>query len=295
MSRGKTVSLLLFASMIFGGQALAWGPEGHAIIAEIAEARLEPAARAQIAQLLSLDASHAQHLDQIASWPDTVRPFRPETAPWHFVDIPLTAPAYDVNRDCVGGNCVVAQIQRFAAVLGDRNAAPQDRLEALKFLVHFVGDVHQPLHCETDLTNFPPPQGDRGGNDIHLTYFSHRSTNLHAVWDGGVIEEALHVHLGPHFTPDLSATAAEAANLNQAISNNHLAAWAPDGLAANLPVATVQWANESHSLARTAYQNLPAVRQQGWDQTYQGPAWQIIQQLARGGVRLAKLLNEELR
>ena len=175
MSRGKTVSLLLFASMIFGGQALAWGPEGHAIIAEIAEARLEPAARTQVAQLLSLE-DH-QHLDEVASWPDAVRPRRPETAPWHFVDIPLTATAYDANRDCVGGDCVVAQIQRFAAVLGDRNAAPQDRLEALKFLVHFVGDIHQPLHCETDLTNFPPPQGDRGGNDIHLTYF-HRSNQF---------------------------------------------------------------------------------------------------------------------
>jgi hypothetical protein len=218
--------------------------------------RLTPAARTQVAQLLSLDTSLAQHLDQIASWPDAVRPFRPETAPWHFVDIPLSVPGYDANRDCVGGNCVVAQIQRFAAVLGDRTAAPPARLEALKFLVHFVGDIHQPLHCETDFTNFPPPQGDKGGNDIHLTYF-HRSTNLHAVWDGGVIEQALHVHLRPNFTPDLSATRAEASNLNQAISNNHVVAWAPDGLAAHLPVATVQWANESHALAQTAYRNLP--------------------------------------
>ena len=84
--------------------------------------------------------------------------------------------------------------------------------------------------------------------------------------------------------------------MNQAVTPAHAAAWAPDGLVANLGTATVQWANESHTLARTAYQNLPAVRHQGWDRIYQGPAWRIIQeQLARGGVRLAKVLNEELR
>src|SRR5205085_6268675 len=260
---------------------------------EIAELRLEPSARAQVRQLLRLEGH--RHLDQIASWPDAVRPSRPETALWHFVDIPLSAPAYDAARDCVGGNCVVAQIQRFAAILGDRTAPSQARLEALKFLVHFVGDIHQPLHCETDLTNFPPPEGDRGGNNIHLTYF-HRPSNLHAVWDGGVIEEALGVRLGPNFTPDVQATKEEAGLLNGAVSPNHALAWAPNGLAAHLDVATVQWANESHALARGAYQNLPPVRRPGWDDVYQDSAWPVVQeQLARGGVRLAKVLNEVLR
>jgi hypothetical protein len=285
MAWRRTTPLLIFAGAIFFGHAHTWGPEGHAIIAEIAEARLEAPARAQIVQLLSQEGS--QHLDEVASWPDAIRPTHPETANWHFVDIPLASAEYDANRDCAGGDCVVAQIQRFAAALGNRNAAPADRLTALKFLVHFVGDIHQPLHCEDN--------SDRGGNNIHLTYF-HRSTNLHAVWDGGIIEQALNVRLGPNFTPDLSATRSEALNLNQAISNNHAAAWAPDGLAANLGVATVQWANESHALAQTAYQNLPSARQPGWDQAYQGQAWPIVQeQLARGGTRLAKLLNEELR
>src|SRR5437764_9437979 len=147
MSPGKVATtILVLAAGLFPGQARAWGPEGHAIVAEIAETRLEAPARAQIAQLLTLDGH--QRLDEVASWPDAIRPSHPETAPWHFVDIPLLAAGFDANRDCAGNNCVVAQIQRFAAVLGNPNTAPQDRVNALKFLVHFVGDIHQPLHCE---------------------------------------------------------------------------------------------------------------------------------------------------
>jgi hypothetical protein len=293
MSWQRNAALLLVTvAMLSGGHAWAWGPEGHAIIAEIAEARLEPAARAKVVQLLALEGH--QHLDQIASWADDIRASDRSTGPWHFVDIPLSENAFDPNRDCASGACVVAQIQRFAGILQNPSASPQDRLDALKFLVHFVGDIHQPLHTETDFSTFPPPGGDRGGNSIHVTYFQ-KPTNLHAVWDGGIIEAALHTHLGPHFTPDLAVTSAEALNLSQAISASDAANWAPDGLAANLTTATVQWANESHALAQAAYQNLPASRSPGWDEMYQGPAWQVVQsQLNHGGVRLAKLLNELL-
>jgi nuclease S1 len=184
MTWRTTVRLLLFAAvMVATSQAQAWGPDGHAIVAAIAEARLDPAIRAQVAQLLSCDQTGAQHLDQIASWADAVRTRDQTTGPWHFVDIPLQTQLFDPNRDCAGGNCVVAQIRRFASVLANRNDTPQHRLDALKFLVHFVGDIHQPLHCETDFTQLPPPEGDRGGNLIHFNYFGHR-TNLHAYGMG---------------------------------------------------------------------------------------------------------------
>lgn len=197
MRRLLLASLLsVMTSALIIGPALAWGPVGHAIIAEIAEARLTPAAAQAVAQLLSQDG--AQHLDQIASWADAIRPSHPETGPWHFVDIPLSAQGYNAARDCPGGNCVVEQIQRWGAVLGDATVAPAERLIALKYVVHFVGDIHQPLHCETNFASRPPPNGDRGGNDVHLTYFG-RSTNLHAVWDGGIIEEALHIRLEPNY------------------------------------------------------------------------------------------------
>lgn len=282
----KTIAYaaLLLSVILGGGQAKAWGPEGHAIVAEIAEARLSDPARSEVAQLLSQE-DH-QHLDQVASWADDYRESHPETAPWHFVDIPLLASGYDANRDCKNEACVVAQIQHFAAVLADKTAAPSDRLTALKFVVHFVGDIHQPLHCEDN--------GDRGGNDIHLTYFG-KATNLHAVWGGGVIEEALGVILGPHFAPDLTATRKEAMILGRNVSAEQAASLAPGGLTSRLDLATVQWANDSHALAQRAYRNLPpSPMPESWDHTYQSEAWAIVRtQLVFAGVRLAELLNEE--
>jgi hypothetical protein len=296
MHCSKLAAACVVASAILSSEyALAWGPEGHAMVAEIAEARLTDAARAQVSQLLALDDSHAKHLDQIASWPDAVRLARPETGPWHFVDIPIDVSKYDAARDCKNGDCVVDAIQRFTKILGDRNAQPKDRLEALKWVVHFVGDIHQPLHTAMDCSKFPLPQCDRGGNLVHLSYFG-KSTNFHSVWDGGIIEEALDLQLGSHFQPDLKATAAEATKLNEKIRDTDAAAWAPDGLTAHIDMATVDWANESHALAQTAYRNLPTPRVRGWDETYQEQGWPVVGiQLTRAGVRLGKILNEALR
>lgn len=295
MFRVKLLVVITFAAATLSIEhARAWGPEGHAIVAEIAEARLTDAAHAQIADLLSSDDSHATHLDQIASWADAVRPVRTETGPWHFVDIPLDVSDYDESRDCAGGNCVVSAIQRFAKILGDRSAAQRDRLEALKFLVHFLGDIHQPLHCETDLSKFPPPDGDRGGNKVHVTFFG-KPMNFHSLWDGGMIEQVLDVELGPHFQPDLRATAAAAKKLNGQIPDNDAVAWAPTGLADHLDTVTVKWANESHALAQNAYKNLPIHKRPGWDQTYEDEEWPVVEnQLERAGVRLARILNEIL-
>ena len=96
-------------------------------------------------------------LADVSIWADEIRPQRPETAPWHFGDIPIHPPAgtpaaYDAARDCPQGDCVVAAIERFAAVLRDNDAAPRRRLEALKWVVHLIADIHQPLHA-ADLTH----------------------------------------------------------------------------------------------------------------------------------------------
>ena len=286
MSLRMTAPAALLLSTVLGaGHAAAWGPEGHAIVAEIAEARLTDAARAQVAQLLSQE-SH-EHLDQVASWADDYRVSHSETGGWHYVDIPLSAAGYDANRDCGGGNCVVAQIQSFAATLGNKDAAPADRLMALKFVVHFVGDIHQPLHAEDD--------DDKGGNDVHITYFG-KSTNLHSVWDGRIIEQALGVTLGPSFAPNLAAAQQVAAVLGSNVSTNQAAKWAPTGLTSQLDVVPAQWANESHLLAQTAYRNLPpSPRPEAWDRRYQVEAWPVVEdQLTRARVRLAEVLNEEL-
>lgn len=128
--------------------ALAWGPNGHAIVADhCRDAFDRHGAQADRALLAS---EGQQTLDQIASWADEHRVSHRETAPWHFVDIPLDANTYDDARDCRGGNCVVAKIGDFAKVLGDPSEDVVTRTQALKYLVHFIGDVHQPLHCEDE-------------------------------------------------------------------------------------------------------------------------------------------------
>lgn len=285
MNRFLALAPVIAAAALYAPGALAWGPEGHAIVAEIAESRLTSAAAAQVQQLLALEGN--QHLDQVSSWPDAYRVSHPETGPWHFVDIPLNADSYDAARDCAGGNCVVVQIQHFAGVLGNATASPDDRLTALKFVVHFCGDIVQPLHDEDN--------GDRGGNDVKLTYFG-KNTNLHAVWDGGIIEAALHVHLGPNFAPNLTATRAEAVKEEKLIAAPIASSWAPSDLVAHLDTATVQWANDAHALAIAAYSKLPNPRPAGWEADYQKAEWPVVQdQLERGGVRLAELLNEEFK
>jgi hypothetical protein len=162
--------------LLLPGTALAWGSEGHHIIADIAEQYLEPATAQQAHEMLALD--NVTTLAAVSTWADDIRTQRPETAPWHYVNIPInppdgTPPAYDARRDCPTGDCVVAKIGTFEAVLRDKSAPPRHRLEALKFLVHLVGDISQPLHCADNQ--------DRGGNDVHVDFMGWR-TNLHAVW-----------------------------------------------------------------------------------------------------------------
>jgi hypothetical protein len=111
-----TASLLTLATTT---QVLAWGSEGHRIVAEIAEQYLEPATAQQVHHLLAID--NATTLADVANWADQIRTQRRDTAPWHFVDIPINAPGYDATRDCPGNACVVAKIDQFVAALRNRS------------------------------------------------------------------------------------------------------------------------------------------------------------------------------
>lgn len=263
----------------------AWGPEGHAIVADIAQQHLDPAAARQVDALLKLEG--LTRLDQVSSWADDNRKLRPHTGGWHYVDIPLAARAYSPMRDCPRDNCVVAQISHFAQVLGDRSAAPAARLEALKWVVHFVGDVHQPLHAEDD--------DDKGGNTVQLQFFG-RGTNLHSVWDGAVLRHALDLVPGPNYSFDHAAVQADAMQLDGAISASDRTQWSSIGGLPQLYGEAVDWAEESHQLARdVAYAHLDGRNQAGWSQRYQDVTWPVVRtRLQQGGVRLAAVLNELL-
>ncbi len=175
-----TVRLCRFFSILALLQCLlpplpahAWGTEGHRIIAALAQRQLTPAARKEIDRLLALEPGET--LESISTWADEHR--SPATAPWHYVNFPRSSCTYDAERDCPNGRCVVAAIEKQIDILRFE-VSDQRRLNALKYLVHFVADVHQPLHAGY--------LDDKGGNTYQLQVFM-RGTNLHALWDKGLI------------------------------------------------------------------------------------------------------------
>jgi len=249
---------------------LGWGPEGHEIVASLAQTRLTENAKNGIRSLIG-DAS----LASIANWADEVRPDRDETYNWHFVDIPKDASGFSDERDCFlpnsrhkgaatdHQNCVVDRIELFKKILSDTNASRDDRIEALKFLVHFVGDVHQPMHAIGEAA---------GGNGIAVTEFGstqcgRRPCNLHGAWDTGLIE-----HTG-------MVRDAYTDHLEKLISDEHLTATG----------SPEDWANESHEYAKSAL--LPD-RAQLDENYYQKEIKVVDRRLALAGLRLAAVLNE---
>lgn len=160
--------------------AAAWGELGHRLVAALAEQQLAPATRARALALLADDG--ASDLAAVASWADRVRE-QPEYA-WsvrfHFVNLPDDC-SWDARRDCADDRCIVAALQRFIRTLGDAGQAAAARAEALKFVVHLVADIHQPLHAGH--------AHDLGGNKHQLSLGGHGS-NLHAVWDRELLASA---------------------------------------------------------------------------------------------------------
>jgi hypothetical protein len=265
-----SLSVFLGSANVFG-----WGPEGHAIIAAVAEARLTNATRDTALALLG-----NQTLASIASWADEVRAQRDYTYNWHFVDIPKSSIAFLESRDCFlptdkhqgaatdHQNCVVDRITLFEQALA---TAGGNREEALKFLVHFVGDVHQPFHSIGDAA---------GGNTIRISLFGSTNCpfrgknapcNLHSAWDDGLIE-----HTGRSQSQYVTF-------IQSLIAQQHLDA--------NQPGQPADWANAAHKLAQAAWVN------QGGsiDQTYFNAQINAVNtQLALAAIRLANAIEQTL-
>ena len=154
--------------------AHAWGSDGHQVVALIAESQLSPKARAEVGRLLALEPG--QTLASVSTWADEHR--NPSTAAWHYVNLPRDTCQFVAERDCLEGKCVVGAIDRQVEVLKSSDS-DERKLIALKYIVHFVADVHQPLHAGY--------ADDRGGNTFQLQVFM-RGSNLHALWDSGIIK-----------------------------------------------------------------------------------------------------------
>lgn len=249
-----TVSYFFFLLPV---PAHAWGTRAHRIVARIAIAHLSHDARQQLSHL-----TDSRSLVEIADDADRWRETRPETRPWHYVNIPFDASHYNAVRDCPTNDCVVAAVNKYQRILADRSHGMEANREAIVFLVHLIADAHQPLHCINN--------NDRGGNDTAVVFFG-RPTNLHAVWDSELL---LRTHLG------------ERAYVHR------LTKWLASHNLAELQRGTiVDWVLEAHHLARTRAYNLPPDRKlrSGY---YQANLPIIDSQLAKAGVRLAQVLNE---
>lgn len=254
--------------------SFAWGPQGHRVVADVAQHHLSPQARKQIQLLLGDD-----DLASISTWADEIRRQRPETFGWHFVDIPWSAGQFSQPRDCsrhAGINhpqgfdshdCVVDRIVIFQRILADSRAPAISRTEALKFLIHLVADIHQPMHAIGEA---------RGGNDIHVAEFGSvtcgtRPCNLHAVWDLGLIQHA-------RLSDDDYVAHLERIIVQEGLETK--------------PLGTpADWADESFHLAHRVW----LTDGSSADETYYRRCIELVNlQLALAGIRLATLLNQAL-
>ncbi len=203
---------ILLLALAFSPSVLAWSALGHRLVGALAERHLDPAAQAQVHVLLAGEPDPT--LAGVATWADTLRDSDPErfkqTSRWHYIDTPPGTCAYVPARDCPDGNCAIAAIGKQRAILADRSQPLAARRDALKFVVHLVGDVHQPMHANN--------HDDKGGNDFQVSlrtdlqpeaYARNRyvngvmGTNLHSVWDFYILGSE-HLDL-QHYTDRLDA------------------------------------------------------------------------------------------
>jgi hypothetical protein len=274
----------------------AWGDEGHQIVALIAEHYLDPQVQLRVQRLLATDASGLvpdNSMATEATWADRYRDsdrdagarrYR-QTRQWHYVDLALAAP--DMDRACFAhpalpagtpasagpsADCVVDKIDQFEAELADPGTSGDEQRLALQFLLHLIGDLHQPLHASDD--------ADEGGNLKRVSARGMRAGNLHHYWD---VEFVRQLGEQPQMVSQQLLARISAADMKD---------WQRG--------STADWARESFALAKAvAYGALPAPGERGryrLSAAYVRDAVDAVQlQLSRAGVRLAAVLNRALR
>lgn len=268
--------------------ALAWGYDGHEAIAAIARTYLTDTTRAKVDAILATDNDTMTGPDMIArsTWADAWRAAgHYETAEWHFADVELDHP--DLTSACFGfrktqatassdpaRECVVAKVEEFAAELGASRTSDAERLLALKYLLHLVGDLHQPLHASDN--------HDKGGNCVLLSLGGARAVNFHAWWDTAVVRalgsdsRALAVKLRARITPAQKVT----------WEQGNPRSWAMESFAVARSVAYT-----IGSPAGCMNDRAPHSLSVGYEEKARAAA---AMQIERAGVRLALLLNRSL-
>jgi len=315
----RTLALLIAGALssvaATADRACAWGCDGHYTVALVAAAQLNDAARRKADDLLRknridprldrfCDAERLGRFADASTWADDVRNTVgfAHTAAWHYVNIPRRADRTRLARACSTQGCVTKAIVDQIAILKS-DAKGRKKADALRFLIHFVADVHQPLHCATN--------SDRGGNCVPVAFFGRNPSvgsqgkatpNLHSVWDNGIIARHPSGRSPKRFADELAKK-----------FRTRIPAWRAAG------VHVDDWAWESHALAESvAYGKLPrsipveperdvpacvvgrddiSRRMLAFDErlgrAYQDAAAPVVEeQLAKAGTRLAMILND---
>lgn len=241
----------------------AWTHVGHSAVADLAESRLTPEARRQVEALLATD--HAKHLSEISSWADTIKEEHNADAPAHSLRLPMDRSTEVDQTLCPSKYCAVRGIETWLKVLADKSQPVEQREKALKFVVHLVGDIHQPLHA-----------AQYTGKE--MVVFNGVETNLHHVWDMDINATRAKKH------EDLAALLEKDAK-----SRKYFTGGTP-----------TDWALESRDIARdTIYSGdvKPGAKSvTTLPKDYADRMWPVTEQrMTQAGVRLAALLNEALK
>jgi hypothetical protein len=307
-----TVALAMFASPA----AHAWGCQGHETVALIAEMHMTPQTLAKVNQILKdspIDPALSRYCKETglppmadaASWADDLRSLRPEASPWHYIDIPRGGTRAEIAASCPEKEgCITKALRTQVEILRAAASTPQQRADALRFIIHFVGDIHQPLH---DTTN-----NDRGGNCIPVEFFGTEpvarnpqsesfSPNLHSVWDSSIVGRMARDKTVQQFAKEVEA--AQASRMDGWMSGAlDFDAWAWEGheiaesvtygklphlIPVEKSVEINSCADDNHIAARML------ALHEDLEQPYQDASAPVVQQqLAKAGARLAALLND---
>jgi hypothetical protein len=275
---------LLLLALLLPAPAMAWWEYGHGAVGRIAYMSVNPHTRHEIdlllrqGRLLQTPTCSVRTIELASYWPDCIKTLGERfsyASSWHYQNVNICRP-FDLRAPCADGNCVSAQIERNVRILADVRIPTRERLMALVFLVHFMGDLHQPMHAGD--------HGDLGGNRVNVRYGAIGGrTNLHTIWDGYLADRGI------------SQPPGEAAGILSVLS--------PDERTAMALGTITDWSRESWEVSKAAaYGSLfedPCA-----DRPADAPApvmteaivQRLIpvvrQQVARGGLRLARLLDE---
>lgn len=255
----KSLRILLFCFLFQAASAndMDWGQNGHRVTGEIAQQHLSSKAKKAIEKILN-----GQSLAMVSTYADEIKsdPRYREFGPWHYVNMAAGETKYNPATANPDGDLLLA-MKKCKALLQDKNTSAEDKAFYLKMLVHFVGDLHQPLHTGRG--------EDKGGNDIQVRWFND-GANLHSVWDTRMIESynMSYTELASN-TPYLSKQ-----QVKQIASGNF-----------------DSWMYESKELSKEVYASAEVGEKLGYQYMY---VWfpKVMEQLQKGGIRLASVLND---